>query len=143
MVCLEYVPYNVKLRVKRGAAYIGGCVHACHGRGNAAADKTVVHGRGGHGRGRRGRRGGRRGGRGGRTVHASSDSDGDEERDTAELDSAIAVGGLEEVCRQTEQSRRGMSLALALQMMMIHQQMMGVMMTMELMWGSSQQLRNV
>eukprot|EP00955_Chlamydomonas_euryale_P099880 365249-Chlamydomonas_euryale.AAC.19 len=46
-------------------------------------------------------------------------------------------------CRQTEQSRRGMSLALALHVMMTHQQMMGVMMMMELMWGSSQQLRNV
>jgi len=107
------------------------CMHACHGRGNADADKTVFHGRG-----RRGRRGGRCGGRGGRTVRASSDSDGDEELDGAELDSAIAEGGLEEVLPSDEQSRRGMSLALALQMM-------GVMMMVELMWGSSQQLRNV
>eukprot|EP00955_Chlamydomonas_euryale_P045977 353292-Chlamydomonas_euryale.AAC.2 len=29
MVCLEDVPSNAKLRGKRGAAYIGGCVHAC------------------------------------------------------------------------------------------------------------------
>eukprot|EP00955_Chlamydomonas_euryale_P081837 363631-Chlamydomonas_euryale.AAC.16 len=64
-------------------------MHACHGRGNAAADKIVVHGRGRHG--------GRHGGRGGRTVRASSDSDGDEERDAADLESAIAEGGLEKV----------------------------------------------
>eukprot|EP00955_Chlamydomonas_euryale_P081769 363625-Chlamydomonas_euryale.AAC.18 len=63
-------------------------MHACHGRGNAAADKIFVNGRG---------RRGRRGGRGWRTVHAPSDSDSDEERDAAELDSAIAEGGLEEV----------------------------------------------
>eukprot|EP00955_Chlamydomonas_euryale_P082136 363674-Chlamydomonas_euryale.AAC.2 len=67
-------------------------MHACHGRGNAAADKIVVHGRG-----RRGRHGRRHGGRGGRTLRASSDSDGNEEHDTAELDSAIAEGGLEKV----------------------------------------------
>eukprot|EP00955_Chlamydomonas_euryale_P008990 96162-Chlamydomonas_euryale.AAC.3 len=90
MVCLEDVPSNAKLHGKRGAPYIGGyvCMHACHGCGSAAADKTVVHGRG---------RRSRRGGCGGRMVRASSDSDGDEERDAAELDSAIAEGGLEEV----------------------------------------------
>jgi len=50
---------------------------------------------------------------------------------------------LKKSCRQTEQSRRVMMLSLALQMLMMHQQMIGVMMIMELMCGSSQQLRNV
>eukprot|EP00955_Chlamydomonas_euryale_P099993 365253-Chlamydomonas_euryale.AAC.21 len=67
-------------------------MHACRGRGNAATDKIVVHGQG-----RRGRRGGCHGGSGGRAVRASSDSDGDEERGAAELDSAIAEGGLEKL----------------------------------------------
>eukprot|EP00955_Chlamydomonas_euryale_P067668 359913-Chlamydomonas_euryale.AAC.1 len=54
-------------------------------------------------------------------VRVSSDSDGDEERDAAELDSAVAEGGLKKYCRQTGAESEGMSLVVAIQIMMMHQ----------------------